>query len=90
MIKSNDQRQSEMTKKIREVFNYDGAIYSDLRTDGRRYKLASYERSTRTAKEKVNALNKFFSKKKMNAEAYIQKATNDNMWDNVPCVKVTF
>ena len=90
MINSNDKRQSKMTKQIRTMFNYDGAIYSDLREDGRRYKLASYKKSTRTAKEKVNAMNKYFRKNKMNAEAYIQKATHAGMWNNVPCVKVTF
>lgn len=88
-VKPTDKRQSKVTKLIRETFNYDGGIYSDERTEGRRYKTASTfsSMSVRTKKDKVAKLNAKFKAKRIKAEAYLHQS--ENQWNNTPCV-ITF
>ena len=81
-----DGRQSKVTKTIRQTLEYNGAIYSDERSEGRRYKLANPMNtvSVRTKQNKVAKLNATFKSKRMKAEAYLHQA--DNAWNNTICV----
>lgn len=85
-IEPTDGRQSKVTKTIRQTLQYNGAIFSDERSEGRRYKLANpmNEVSVRTKQAKVAKLNATFASKRIKAEAYLHKA--DNAWNNTICV----
>jgi len=89
-VKPTDKRQSKITKMIRETFNYNGAIYSDLREEGRRYKIATpmTSMSVRAKKDRIAKLNAQFKAKRIKAEAYLH--TSDTAWNNTPCVYKTF
>lgn len=85
-VDMNDKRQSKVTKTIRQTLEYNGSIYSDERSEGRRYKLANpmSSVSVRTKQAKVAKLNATFKSKRIKAEAYLHKA--DNQWNNTICV----
>lgn len=85
-VNPTDGRQSKVTKTIRQTLQYDGAIYSDERSEGRRYKLANpmTDMSVRTKKAKVAKLNTTFATKRIKAEAYLHQS--ENAWNNTICV----
>jgi len=86
-ISLTDKRQSKVTKMIRTTLNYDGAIYSDERSEGRRYKIANPMStvSVHSKKARIAELNKAIASKRIKAEAYLHTA--DNAWNNTICVR---